>query len=100
MRDLPKMTHWRVPLSKAVGRDAVRCGPQAGVADVEERGPDIKRPGSRTGPWAPTSLTRLGKEERRPTGQRGGAVWSGDHKVDAAGRRVVAVPGTAPPARS
>jgi hypothetical protein len=74
-RDLLRITHWRAPLSRAVGRDAGRCGPKAGAADDEDRGPDIKRPGSRTGPWAPTSLTRPRKEERRLTGQRGGEVW-------------------------
>src|SRR5262249_43534770 len=67
------------------------------AADDEERGPDIRRPGSRTGPWAPPSSTRLGTEERRPTGPRGGAVSSADHKVDAGGRRGVVVFGHASP---
>jgi hypothetical protein len=50
----------------------------------------MRRPGSRTGPWAPTSLTRLVKAERRPNGRRGGAVSPAD-KVDAVGHRGVVV---------
>jgi hypothetical protein len=79
-RDLLRMTHRRASLSRAVGRDAVRCGPQAAAADDEERCPDRRRPGSPTGPWAPTSLTRLEKAKRRPNGRRSGAVSPADRR--------------------
>ena len=58
----------------------------------------MRRPGSRTGPWAPTSVTRLGEAERRSNGRRGGAVSPTDRKVDAVGLRgVVAFVRASPP---
>jgi hypothetical protein len=72
-RDRLRLTHRRASLSRAVGRDAGRCGPQAAAGDDEAGGPDRRRPGSRTG---------RGHRPPRPGSRRS----SGARPENAAGR--------------